>query len=72
MNNFYVYVTQQDAPHRDKIINTSKEVGLEINVEKCNYKLQFCHQDLGQSHDMKIYVTDAFNVWHSSNILEQL
>jgi hypothetical protein len=35
-------------------IDASKEVGLEINVEKTKYMLLSCHQNVGQNRDIKI------------------
>jgi hypothetical protein len=36
------------------LIDASKEVGLEINVEKTKYKLSSRHQNVGQNQDLKI------------------
>jgi hypothetical protein len=36
------------------LIDASKEVGLEINVEKTKYMLLFRHQKLDQNQDIKI------------------
>jgi hypothetical protein len=36
------------------LMNTSKEVGLEINTEKTKYMLLSHHQNAGQNHDIKI------------------
>jgi hypothetical protein len=36
------------------LIDASKEVGLEINVEKTKYMLLSYHQNGGQNHDIKI------------------
>jgi hypothetical protein len=36
------------------LIEASKEVGLEINVEKTKCMLLFCHQNAVQNGDMKI------------------
>jgi hypothetical protein len=36
------------------IIDASKEVGLEINIEKTKYILLFRQQNVGQNMDMKI------------------
>jgi hypothetical protein len=36
------------------LIDTSMEVGLEINVEKTKYMLLSCHQNAGQKQDIKI------------------
>jgi hypothetical protein len=34
-------------------IDTSKEVGLEINIENTKYMLLYCHQNAGQNLDIK-------------------
>jgi hypothetical protein len=36
------------------LINSSKEVGLEINTKKAEYKLRSRHLTSGQKHDIKI------------------
>jgi hypothetical protein len=36
------------------IIDSSKEVGLEVNTEKTKYMLLSHHQNAGQNHDIKI------------------
>jgi hypothetical protein len=36
------------------LIDTSKEVGLEVNTEKTKYMLLSRHQNTGQSRDIKI------------------
>jgi hypothetical protein len=38
----------------ETLIDASKEVGLEINVEKTKYMLISRHQDVDQNRDMKI------------------
>jgi hypothetical protein len=38
----------------ETIIDASKEVGLEINVEKTKYTLLSRHQNTGQNRDIKI------------------
>jgi hypothetical protein len=38
----------------DNLIDASKEVGLEINVEKTKYMLLSCHQNVGQNRDKRI------------------
>jgi hypothetical protein len=38
----------------ETLIDASKEVGLEINVEKTKYMLLSCHQNVGQNQDIKI------------------
>jgi hypothetical protein len=39
---------------RETLIDASKEVGLEINVEKTKYLLLSHHQNAGQDHDIEI------------------
>jgi hypothetical protein len=36
------------------LIDSSKEVGLEVNTEKTKYMLLSCHQTAGQNHGIKI------------------
>jgi hypothetical protein len=38
----------------ETLTDTSKEVGLEINVDKTNYMLLSCHQNVGQNQDIRI------------------
>jgi hypothetical protein len=38
----------------ENLIDASKEVGLEVNTEKTKYMLLSCHQNAGQSYDIKI------------------
>jgi hypothetical protein len=38
----------------EMLIDASKEVGLEINVDKTKYKLLYSHQNADQNRDMKI------------------
>jgi hypothetical protein len=38
----------------ETLIDASKEVGLEINVEKTKYMLLSRHQNVGQDRDIKI------------------
>jgi hypothetical protein len=38
----------------ETLIDTSKEVGLEINIEKSNYMLLSHQQNVGQNRDIKI------------------
>jgi hypothetical protein len=38
----------------ETLIDASKEVGLEINVEKTKYMLLSRHQNVGQNQDIKI------------------
>jgi uncharacterized protein YdeI (BOF family) len=41
----------------ETFIDASKEVGLEINVDKTKYMLLSHHQNVGQNRDMKITST---------------
>jgi hypothetical protein len=38
----------------ETLIDASKEVGLEINVEETKYMLLSCHQNVGQNQDIRI------------------
>jgi hypothetical protein len=40
----------------ETLIDTSKEVGLEVNAEKTKYMLLSCHENAGQNHDMNIAI----------------
>jgi hypothetical protein len=40
--------------NKETLIDASKEVGLEINVEKNKYMLLSRHQNAEQNHDMQI------------------
>jgi sorting nexin-29 len=40
--------------NRESLIDASKEIGLEINVEKTKYMLLYLHQNAGQNRDIKI------------------
>jgi hypothetical protein len=40
--------------NRETVNDDSKEVGLEINIEKTKYMLLPCHQNAGQNWDIKI------------------
>jgi hypothetical protein len=37
----------------ETLIDASKEVGLEVNVEKTEYMLPSLHQNVGQNRDIK-------------------
>jgi hypothetical protein len=52
----------------ETLIDASKEVGLEVDVEKTKYTLLFRHQNAGQNRDIKI---EMFKMCHSSNIWER-
>jgi hypothetical protein len=49
------------------LIGASKEVGLEINVEKTKYTLLSRHQNVDRNRDIKIG-KDRLEMCHSSNI----
>jgi hypothetical protein len=38
----------------EALINSSKEVGLEVNTETSKYMLLSRHENAGQNHDIKI------------------
>jgi hypothetical protein len=46
----------------ETLIDASKEVGLEINVERTKYMLLSPHQNVGQNQDIKIANTSLENV----------
>jgi hypothetical protein len=37
----------------ETLIDTSKEVDLEVNTEKSKYILLYCHQNAGHNHDIE-------------------
>jgi hypothetical protein len=43
-----------EVKNTEALINASKEVGLEVNVEKAKYMLLSRHQNAGQNRDLKI------------------
>jgi hypothetical protein len=49
----------------ETLIEASKEVGLEINIEKTKYMLLSCHQNAGQNWDIKIANRSLF--WGSAS-----
>jgi predicted secreted protein len=53
------------------LTDASKEVGLEVNIEKTKYMLVSRNQNAGQNWDMKI-PTGHLKLCHSSNIWEYL
>jgi hypothetical protein len=40
--------------NKETLIDASKEVCLEVNIENTKYMLLFCHQNAEQNHDIKI------------------
>jgi hypothetical protein len=53
----------------ETLTDVSREVGLEINVEKTKHMLLDHHQNVWQNHDI-IQQTDRLKIWRSSNIWE--
>jgi hypothetical protein len=49
------------------LIDASKEVGVEINLEKTKYMLLSRHQNVGQNHDIN-WQTDHLKLCHSVSI----
>jgi hypothetical protein len=47
---------------KQKLIDASKEVGLEVNAEKTIWLLLAYQQNAGQNHDIKIANTSFENV----------
>jgi hypothetical protein len=50
----------------ETLIYASKEVGVQVHVEKAQYMLLTHHHSGGQNHAIK--VTDPVKKWHSLNI----
>jgi hypothetical protein len=50
----------------ETLIDASKEVGLEINVEKTKQRLLSRHQNIGQNRDIKIANKSFENVSRSN------
>jgi hypothetical protein len=46
----------------ENLIDVSKEVGLEVNVDKTKYMLLSRHQNVGQNRDIKIANRSLENV----------
>jgi hypothetical protein len=46
--------TTRTKKNTETLIDASKEIGLEISVEKTKYMLLSCQQNVGQNRDMKI------------------
>jgi hypothetical protein len=53
--------------YTETLLDASKEVGLEINVEKTKYMLLSCYRNAGQNQDLQI-ANRSFENCHSSNI----
>jgi hypothetical protein len=54
--------------NKETLIDASKEVGLEMNIEKTKYMLLSRHKNVGQNRDIKIAKRDRLKMCHSSNI----
>jgi hypothetical protein len=57
-----------EKKNTETLIDASKEVGLEINVEKTKYMLLSCQQNIVQNRDIKIANgsfenVSQFNIW---------
>jgi hypothetical protein len=50
----YLYTKCNVKENTKTLIDVSKEVGLEINVDKTKYMLVSRHQNVGQNQDIKI------------------
>jgi hypothetical protein len=46
----------------ESVLDTSKEVSLEVNAEKTKYMLVSYHQTTGQNQYMKL-VNESSNIW---------
>jgi hypothetical protein len=57
------------AKGTETVIDVSKEVDLEINVQKIKYMLLSRHQNAGLNHNIKI-ANRSLKMWHKSNIWE--
>jgi hypothetical protein len=55
--------------HVETLIDASKEVALDINVEKTKYMLLSRNENAGQNRDIR-RTTDRLKICHSSNICE--
>jgi hypothetical protein len=55
--------------NKETLIDASKEVGLEIKVDKTKHMLLSHHQKAGQNQDIKIE-TDRLKMCHGSYIRE--
>jgi hypothetical protein len=47
-------ITDIIKKNTETLVDASREVGLEINIEKAKYMLLFHHQNSGQNCDMKV------------------
>jgi hypothetical protein len=50
--------------NKETLIDASKEVGLELNIQKTKYMLLYRHQNVGQNQDIKIANRLFENVSH--------
>jgi coproporphyrinogen III oxidase-like Fe-S oxidoreductase len=56
--------------NKEALLDSSKEVGLEVNPEQTKYTLMSRYQKVGKKHSMRI-ANRSLKIWHSSNIWEQ-
>jgi len=53
----------------EALLQASREVGLEVNIEKLKYMFMSHHQNAGQYHNLMLL--KAFQMWQNSDVLEQ-
>jgi hypothetical protein len=51
-----------------KLLDASKQVGLDVNAENTKHKFMSCHKIIGQNRYVE--VTNPLKIWQSSNIWE--
>jgi hypothetical protein len=53
----YTYIQYIDTIKKNtqSLIDASKKISLEVNIEKTKYMLLSRHQNTGQNHDMKVF-----------------
>jgi hypothetical protein len=59
---FWEIIIDALKKNTETLIDTSKEVGLEINVEKTKYMLLSHHQNVGQNRDINVATRSFENV----------
>jgi hypothetical protein len=55
-----IYVIKKNI---ETLIDASKEVDLEINIEETKYISLSRQQNVGQNHDIKIAILYNFSIW---------
>jgi hypothetical protein len=53
LKTLYLVYMKTIKKNTETILNSNKEVGLEVNTEKTKYMLLSHHQNAGQNHDIK-------------------